>query len=250
MRAVAIDDDVKMHRLLGKMLKLTDADVEIVGTATSVDTGVALIETKEPDLLFLDIELEDGGTGFDVLRRVDAEKYLIIFISGHNQYGQMALRFEALDYLDKPLKSTDLAGAITRARLRFAQRNAEERLADLEEAISNFREQKLPTRLTVSTGKGIFFLPVEDILRISCEDGVVSFHCVDGRTVHKSGRLKRYDEQFEPYPEFMLVHQSNLVNLKRVRALKSGPILVMEDDAEVVITRQSAKRVRQALELL
>jgi len=250
MRAVAIDDDPKMHRLLGRMLQLTDAEVEIVGTATSVDTGVALIERERPDLLFLDIELEEDRTSFDILRQVDPENYLIIFISGHNKYGQMALRFEALDYLDKPLKSTDLAGALDRARLRFSQRNAQERLADLERAIDNFQEQKLPSRLTVSTNKGIFFLPVEDILRISCAEGVVSFHCVGGRTVHKSGRLKRYDEQFEPYREFMLVHQSNLVNLKRVHALKPGPLLLMEDGAEVVLTTQSAKRVRRALETL
>lgn len=250
MRAVAIDDDVKMHRLLGRMLQQTDSAVEIVGTATSVDTGVQLIEDEKPDLLFLDIDLGDSGTGFDILHRINSGEYLIIFISGHNEYGQLALHFEALDYLNKPLKSTDLVGAIARAQLRFNQRSAHERIADLELAISNFHEEKLPTRLTVSTSQGIYFLPVEDILRISCKDGVVTFHCVGGRTVHKSDRLKRYDEKFQLYPEFMLVHQSNLVNLKRVHALKPGPVLLMEDDAKVTLTPQSAKRVKLALENL
>ncbi|MTB49983.1 LytTR family DNA-binding domain-containing protein [Lewinella sp. W8] len=250
MRAVAIDDDIKMHRLLQFMLREIDADLDLVGTAVSVDSGVALIEQEQPDLLLLDIELENGRTSFDILQQIDSGKYLIIFISGHNQYGQLALRFEALDYLDKPIKSQDLFEAIVRAKRRFSQRNAQERLADLEEAMANFQQQKLPTRLTVSTSEGIFFLAIDDILRISTADGLVTFHCADGRKIHKSDRLRRYDEQFEPYPEFMLVHKSNLVNLKRVRSIKPGPVLEIEDGTEVAITAQSARRVRRVMETL
>lgn len=249
MRAVAIDDDQRMHRLLQKMLKLTNAEVEIVATATSVAEGVATIEREQPDLLFLDIELPDG-TGFDILERTNAGQFLIIFISGHNQYGRMALKFEALDYLDKPLKSTDLTDALRKAQRRFAQRNADERLKDLTVALQNFRQSQLPTRLTISNSEGIFFVPVEDILRLSTSDGLVTVHCADGRKLHKTARLVTYEQQFSEYAHFMLVHKSNLVNLKRVKALVTGPYLIMEDGEKVVLTAQKARQVRGVLESL
>ncbi|NJC27626.1 LytR/AlgR family response regulator transcription factor [Neolewinella antarctica] len=249
MRAVAIDDDPRMHRLLGQMLKLTNAGVDLVATATSVAGGVAVIEREAPDLLFLDIELGDG-TGFDLLEQIDAGRYLIIFISGHSQYGRLALTFEALDYLDKPLKSTDLAEALLKARRRFAQRNADERLKDLTVALQNFRNTQLPTRLTISNSEGIFFVPVADILRLSTSDGLVTVHCADGRKFHKTARLVTYEQQFSEYPHFMLVHKSNLVNLRRVKALVTGPYLIMEDGTEVVLTAQKARQVRGALEAL
>ncbi|OAV43629.1 LytTR family DNA-binding domain-containing protein [Lewinella sp. 4G2] len=247
MRAVAIDDDPRMHRVLSRMLALINAEVEIVATATSVAAGVEAVNTHEPDLLFLDIELPDG-TGFDLLEQINAGRYLIVFISGHHHYGRLALKFEALDYLDKPLNSEDLRDALRKAQRRFAQRSAADRLEDLAVALRNFRGSQLPSRLTISNSDGIFFVPVEDIIRLSTADGLVTVHCADGRKLHKTARLKSYERQFADYPHFTLVHKSHLVNLRRVRALVTGPHLIMENGDEVILSAQKAKEVRALLD--
>ncbi|MEL7161967.1 MAG: response regulator, partial [Bacteroidota bacterium] len=158
MRAIAVDDDTQMHQLLRDSLSIIDADVDLLACASTKASGITLIEQHEPDLLFLDIDLPDG-TGFDLLEGLsDYGKYLIIFISGHGEHGRRALEFEALDYLDKPLMIDDLETALERAKRRYEQRNYVERMADIQEAIHNFRQEVLPKRLIVSNSKGFYFL--------------------------------------------------------------------------------------------
>lgn len=249
-RAVAIDDEVKMHRLLARMLKLIGAEVELVGTATSVDDGVAVIRDLAPDLLFLDVELGESGTGFDILKQIDAGEYIIIFISGYNKYAERAFRFAALDFINKPLKSTSLAEGLRRARLRFSQRETADRLKDLEEVIELLRKKEKPTRLTISVNEGIFFVLIEDILYLTKTGNLVTIHTVQGEKFHKAANMVEYEELFKPYPAFMLVHQSSLVNLKRVKALIDKCFLVMEDGHRIKIKDRGVKLVREALEAL
>jgi len=172
MRAVAIDDDVQMHALLRDMLEMIGAEVEIVATGATVNEGIELINTHQPDLLFLDIDLPDG-TGFDILEQIDFGKFLIIFISGHSQYGRLALQFEALDYLDKPLLADDLENALKRARKRHEGRNYLQRIEDLTYALENYRHQQLPKRLTVSNSEGFHFVLISEIIYFYGEKDLV-----------------------------------------------------------------------------
>lgn len=249
MRAVAIDDDEQMHKLLADMLELIGAKVDIVGTATQVDTGIEVIEAQQPDLLFLDIELPDG-TGFDLLERIDHGRYLVIFISGHGQYGRRALEFEALDYLDKPLRASDLSGALLRARRRFEQRNYAQRIEDLNVALQNFQEQKLPTRLTVSNSDGIYVIPLDEILYLFTRDKVVRVVHDNGKPILKSGALKTFAGFFDQDKAlgFMQVRDTHIVNLRRVRMIRGDNTLEMDNGDEIPISTRIGKDLRDRLE--
>lgn len=251
MRAVAIDDDRQMHELLANMLELIGAEIEIVGTATTVTDGVAVIEAEQPDLLFLDIELPDG-TGFDLLQRIDYGNFLIVFISGHSEFGRRALAFEALDYLDKPLRATDLSAAILRARRRFEQRNYAGRVEDLKGLLEAYQNQQRPTRLTVSNSDGIHYLPLHEILFLHTTKGVIFVERDGGRPVAKSGRLRRFAEFFEQDEGlgFMQVRDSHIVNLRRVRTLRGNESVVMDDGREIAIRARKAPEIRRRLEVL
>ena len=224
-------------------------EVDIVGTATSVETGVERIGEDAPDVLFLDIDLPDG-TGFDLLEHIDHGKYLIIFISGYSEFGRRALEFEALDYLDKPLRATDLSAALLRARRRFEQRTYAQRIEDLTRALDNYREEKRPTRLTISNNKGIHFVPLADILYLTTEEGVISVERDGGRPVTKSGRLRRFAEFFEQDAGlgFMQVRDSHVVNLRRVQTLKGNESVVMDNGKEIPIRAKIAPEIRRRLE--
>lgn len=248
MRAVAIDDDEQMHELLASMLELIGAEVEIVGTATQVETGIQVVEETAPDLLFLDIELPDG-TGFDLLERIDYGKYLIIFISGHSEHGRRALEFEALDYLDKPLRSTGLAGALLRARRRFEQRNYAQRVEDLNQALRNYREDKQPTRLTVSNSDGVHVVRLEEILYMYTSEGVIRIVHDGGKPILKSGSLKKFAEFFQKDEGlgFMQVRDSHVTNLRRVRMVKGNESVVMDNGEEIPIRTKTGPELRRRL---
>jgi len=248
MRAVTIDDDQQMHELLANMLELIGAEVDIVGTGTTVEKGVEVIEKEEPDLLFLDIDLPDG-TGFDLLAKIDFGKYLIIFISGYSNFGRRAFEFEALDYLDKPLRAVDLSKALLRARRRFEQRRYPQRVEDLKMLLKSYREETCPTRLTISNSQGVHVLPLGEIIYLYTEGGVVFVVHDGGTPIAKSGRLKRFAEYFDAEHRmgFMQVRGSHIVNLRRVRMLKGNESVVMDNGDEIPISAKIAPEIRRRL---
>lgn len=247
MRAVTIDDDHNMHLLLANALELVAPDVELVGKASNVTKGVALIKEQKPDLLFLDIEMPDG-TGFDLLEQIDFANYLIIFISGHGEYGRMALDFEALAYLDKPLLPEDLAKAIHRARRRHELRTYEERMSDLSRALYNFQHQQRPDRLTVSNAEGLHFIPIEDIVYFQGERDLVTVVCQDGRKISKSTRLKYYCESFDDYDRFIQISKNYLINLDCLSSIGTGPVLNMINGDVIEVGYPAVQKIKSLLD--
>ncbi len=251
MRAIIVDDDPNMHDVLPAILKEVAADIEVVNGAMNLQSGLEIIEKEAPDLLFLDIDLGDG-TGFELLEQLDYGKYLIIFISGHSQYGRRALEFEALAYLDKPLRALDLVKSIELAARRHEFRNYQERMADLAMALDNFKQKKLPTRLTIHNDSGYHFLPIGEIAYLKGGQGITTIVMMDGRKISRAKGLRYFATQFAAYPHFLKLHQNYLVNICKIRRLLPGRIVVLPDGVEVRISTESAqllkKRIKEVCE--
>lgn len=91
-------------------------DLEVLGSAQDVPSGIDLIRKVRPDILFLDMDL-GGQTGFDLLRALGEDKpHILIFTTAHESYAVKAIRFSALDYLLKPIDRAELDIAVERAR--------------------------------------------------------------------------------------------------------------------------------------
>jgi len=114
LRTIIIEDEEQKRLMLRQMLIEMRPDVEIVGEAIDVISGVKLIKKSKPDLVFLDIELPDG-TGFDILEKVSGINFKIIFVTAYSEYAVRAFKFSAVDYLLKPVSVTELMEAIDKA---------------------------------------------------------------------------------------------------------------------------------------
>ncbi|MDB5196318.1 MAG: transcriptional regulator [Flaviaesturariibacter sp.] len=109
MRAIIIDDERLARTELRKLLQ-EFPEVEIVDEASNVDEGLAKIESLNPDLIFLDIQMP-GKTGFDLLAEVDKAPH-VIFTTAYDEFALKAFEVNALDYLLKPIEPKRLAEAI------------------------------------------------------------------------------------------------------------------------------------------
>ena len=98
---IIVDDEWLVRAELGKLLKEFDY-IEIVGEASNVPEAIALIDSLDPQLLFLDIQMP-GETGFDLVEKYDI-KADVIFITAFDQYAIRAFEVNAVDYLLKPIK--------------------------------------------------------------------------------------------------------------------------------------------------
>jgi DNA-binding LytR/AlgR family response regulator len=104
------DEDLTAARLAGQLRKY-DATLEILGPLPSVAEAVQWLRTHPaPDLIFLDIHLEDG-LGFHIFEQVRVSSP-IIFTTAYDEYMVQAFKVNSIDYLLKPIHYDDLVAAL------------------------------------------------------------------------------------------------------------------------------------------
>ncbi|MDB4303627.1 response regulator, partial [Desulfosarcina sp.] len=114
LRTIIIDDEAHMRQTLEKMVDQFCSNLKLVASADGVESGVAEIRKHHPDLILLDIKMNDG-TGFDLLKELEPIDFKIIFITAYDQYAIKAIKFSAIDYLLKPIDPDELKLAALRA---------------------------------------------------------------------------------------------------------------------------------------
>jgi two-component system LytT family response regulator len=121
-RAIIIDDERLARNELKKLLQ-EFPEVEVVGEAANANEGIEKIESLNPDLVFLDIQMP-GKSGFDMLTQIEKAPH-VIFVTEYDEYALKAFEVNALDYLMKPVEPKRLADALLKVR----QKDEEEMLS-------------------------------------------------------------------------------------------------------------------------
>jgi len=111
LKAIIVDDAAPIRLELAHLLN-EFPEIDVIGEAGNVDDAIRLIEEKDPDVVFLDIQLK-GETGFNLLEKVNLHSE-VIFITAYDSYAIRAFEVNALDYLLKPIKKDRLSKTINR----------------------------------------------------------------------------------------------------------------------------------------
>jgi two-component system LytT family response regulator len=109
MRAIIIDDERLARAELRKLLQ-DFPEVEVIDEAANAEEGIEKIDSQQPDLIFLDIQMP-GKTGFDMLSQLERSPQ-VIFTTAYDEFALKAFEVNALDYLLKPIEPKRLADAI------------------------------------------------------------------------------------------------------------------------------------------
>ncbi len=109
LKAIIVDDERLARAELKKLLQ-EFPDIDIVDEAANAAEGVDKIETQNPDIIFLDIQMP-GKTGFDLLSDLEKAPH-VIFTTAYDEYALKAFEVNALDYLLKPIEPKRLADAV------------------------------------------------------------------------------------------------------------------------------------------
>lgn len=224
LRAIIIDDERKSRENLELLIGSFIQNIEIVGTASSVRTGIVAIETYKPDLIFLDIHLADGD-GFQVLESVHDKNQNVIFVTGHEEHAVKAFRSDAVDYLLKPVCIEHLQGAVDRVRKRY--------LALLTEGTSRVGQ------ISLSTNKGLQFLRTDEIVYCKGDGAYTYFHLKNGTRITTSKNLKAYENRLTDF-HFFRSHKSYLINLNEIKTYirGEGSYAVMSNGDQVSVSKR------------
>lgn len=250
--ALLIDDDANLRDGLRRMLERYAPEIHILGEADSVDSGLEAMKTFRPQVVFLDIQMNDG-TGFDVLERFAKENGKsdshIVFITAHEQYAVKAFRFSALDFLLKPVDPEELMKVISKIKDIIGKTRDHAHIDLLLENIrkksDNFR------RIALSTSEGIHLFEVSDIVRCESEDNYTRFHIRNSKPLLISKTLKEYEELLSGHG-FERIHQSHLINMAYLKSYMKGDggYVVMSDGSTVPISQRKKERLQEVLRSL
>lgn len=233
LRALLIDDEPKNNRILKLMLEEFCPQVEVEGQAENIDDAMQLIEEKEPDLVFLDIEMP-LGSGFDLLDRIKPVNFEIIFITAFNNYSLKAIKYSALDYLLKPVNIDELIQAVNKAMERVKSRNANSRIENL---LFNLKKTQAGVqKLALPAKEGYVFVPLPDIIRCESKGGYAIFYVKGMEKIVSSKNIKEYESLLLD-DMFFRIHNSHIINLNHIKKYHRGRggFVEMEDGTKLEV---------------
>jgi len=207
-------------------------NVTLTGKTDGIQTGVALINSAQPDIVILDTRLKDGS-GFELLNHFEQVSFKIIFISIHIEYALKAFKFNAVDFILKPSDPGELAQAVNKA---VDLINHEEKL-QFNVLADNIRNLNKKEKIILKTFDHIYIVNQDDIIRLEADGSYSTFYIDDGRKILVSKPLIDFENQLNE-KKFYRIHKSHIINIGKVSHFDKaeGGYVVMSDGTSVPVS--------------
>lgn len=261
-RALIVDDEPQARRAI-RILLSEDPEIEVVAEAANVEEAVRAIEAREPDLLYLDVQMP-GADGFAALDRIDADRMpWVIFVTAHEEHALRAFDSDAVDYLLKPYTDRRFETALERAKRQIRLERAERVKRSIEDLVRDpdapgpapsgraTDEGSWARRFVIKETGRIFFVDVDRVRWISAEGHYVRLHTEDGESHLLRSGITEMEKRLDP-ERFVRIHRSTIVRLDAVEEFalweKGRYVAILEDGERLRISRSGYERLQSRLE--
>ncbi len=230
MRAIVIDDEKNSRQLMSTLLNEYCSQIQEVHLADSVENAIQLINTVNPHLIFLDIELQNEN-GFDLLDRLHGSSFLTCFATGYEKYALKAIKYGAFAYLLKPIDLEELKNTVDKVE-------------------RHFKNTQLPDRINsiwVNDSSNLWKINVNEIIAVS-SSGNYSEIATLNNTILTIEKLK-YFEDLLPKNAFFRTHRSHIVNIEHIVKIQEGRTgkVLLERQIELPVAN---RRLKDFLEVI
>lgn len=231
-RAIIIDDEEKSRTTLSSFISKYCPSLQVVGTADGVASGIESFKKHTPDIIFLDIEMDDG-TGFDVIESLKEFTFDVIFVTAYNEYALKAFRYSAIDYLLKPINPEQLIHAVGKL-------TDDGRLSQIEKKLETLLLNKNSLqKIAFPSMEGLRLEKIDDIAYCASDNYYTNVYLKNGEKLVVSKTLKEYDQMLQE-EGFFRIHQKFLVSISFIsKYLKAdGGYLTLENGIELPVSRR------------
>ncbi|HJS54468.1 MAG TPA: response regulator [Chitinophagaceae bacterium] len=242
MRAIIIDDERLARTELRKLLQ-DYPEVEVVDEAANADEGINKIDSLQPDLVFLDIQMP-GKTGFDMLAELERAPH-VIFTTAYDEYALKAFEVNALDYLLKPIEPKRLADAMQKLHVAETKEN--------HIVPENFNQSILTEsdQVFVKDGERCWFVKLSDIrLFESVGNYAKVFFGGNKPLILKS--LNALEERLDP-KTFFRANRKHIVNLRMIDKIEpyfnGGLLLELKGGEKIEVSRRQTVKFKEMMSL-
>ena len=238
-KAVLVDDEPAAAEVIQKLIQACAANVAVAEVCTDINSAVKAILRHDPDLLFLDIELADG-LGFEVLEHFPRLRARVIFITAYDSYAIRAIKFNAFDYILKPIEPDELRLSVNKALDELKRLKP---LPDPQQLLQYLKGNS-PQRIAVPGKNGLYYYPIEDIIMIEGDGSYSIMHLENKQEVVVTKKIKDFEESLED-KGFLRVHKSYLVNTMHIAQLHrdDSGYLLMSNNRKVPISPKDKEEI-------
>jgi two-component system LytT family response regulator len=240
-KAVIIEDEENNIELLTTLINTHCSDmVSIEGYATNVADAIRLIHTKQPQLIYLDIELEQGNA-FELLNKIEDLDLKIIFVTAYSNYAVKAFRYHALDYILKPINIQELKEATEKGVAGSGKNDAA--MIMLEE-MKKLRADLIVNKVGLPVIDGILFIDLQEIIKIEATGNHSVVYLSNSKKMTILKPLKEI-EKLLPENYFLRVHNSWIINNRYLKKYFRGKnnYLEMDDGSTVPVSLRKKKSI-------
>lgn len=241
MKSLIIDDERLARKELAGLLTKFPA-IEVVGECSNFEEAKKAIESEQPDLIFLDIQMP-GKNGFELLEELETVPK-VIFVTAYDEYALKAFQVNALDYLLKPVEEDRLAEAI--------QKVLNEEDEKLDDTSAHFQQGRLgqDDQIFLKDGEKCWFVSLRDIKMFESEGNYVRVYFNTFKPLILKS-LNNLEERLDH--TFFRTNRKFIVNLRWVQNVENwfngGLRLTLKDGTSVEVSRRQSARFREMMSL-
>ncbi|MCE3228552.1 MAG: DNA-binding response regulator [Bacteroidetes bacterium] len=249
-KAIIIDDEHLARKVVKEYLKAIPS-VEVVAECGDGFEAVKAIQSHQPDLIFLDIQMPKIN-GFETLELLD-KKPEVIFTTAFDEYALKAFEQNAVDYLLKPFSPERFEKALNKFLQAHQARGENEPALKKIEALDNSPKKHSDEahRIVVKNGSHILILPVSDVLYLEAHDDYVKVFNKETFFLKKK-TMSYYEETLDP-SQFVRVHRSFILNINYITKIepldKNNQLAVLKNGVKLPLSKTGYSKLREVLKL-
>ena len=233
MKIVIVDDEKDAIEYLERsLLQLKEFDCQI-STASSIESATEIINNIHPDLVFLDVQMP-YGSGFDILKNTPEINYDVIFTTAFDHYAMKAIKYNAFDYLLKPIDLDELKTTL----LEYTEKDSVQRsFNSIKDNIANISKLDIPYK------NGFLYIKLDDFLYIEADGSYSTIHTLNDKFI-VSKKIKYFEELLDEN-QFCRIHASFIINLKQLKQFSksNGGEVILEDDTVLSVSANKRKNL-------
>lgn len=248
MDVLIIEDEQAAARRLEKQILAIRSEAHILSKLDSIESALDWFSAHPmPDLVLLDIHLADGAS-FEIFNHTQIT-CPIIFTTAYDQYAIQAFRVNAVDYLLKPIKPEELAGALEKVRNR---NTSMAQPLDYQKLSKALRVDTYSRRFLVKIGQSIKVIDVAEAAYFYTEDKITFVNTKDCKRYPVDYSLEKLEELLDPRL-FFRINRQIIVGLDAIKEMytysKSRVKIELEppSDFEVIVSTERSPHFKKWL---
>ena len=232
MRSIIVDDELIARNVLENYINKYCPSVELIGQAQHIKEAVPMIQSLQPQLVFLDVEMPFGNA-FDVLEACGDQSFETIFITAFSEYSMKALNRSAAYYILKPIDISELITAVNKVQENILKKEELNRNRIL---LQNLKLKPDQQQIVLPTLQGFDVIKTSDITKLQAKGNFTEVHLTNGTHKLICKFLKHFDDLLES--PFIRIHRSYIINLHFIKSYSKGAggYVTLQDGSEIEVS--------------